>query len=458
MATPRKGSGKKRAPWRGEGSRRAIVLHPDIRIRGGDDGLKRTPAARLEEAVGLAHAIDLEIVHAESIKVDKPKPGTLFGMGVIERFRDLAEALEVELIVVDGPLSPVQQRNLERELDSKVIDRTGLILEIFGARANTREGTLQVELAALSYQRSRLVRSWTHLERQRGGLGFIGGPGESQIELDRRLIDERIAKLKRELDQVKRTRSLHRESRRKVPYPIVALVGYTNAGKSTLFNRLTKAEVLAQDMLFATLDPTMRSIALPSGAKIILSDTVGFISDLPTDLVAAFRATLEEVISADLILHVRDAANEDTEIQKKDVEAVLESLGRPDAGDRIEVMNKIDMLDGNERAAVLSRAVRDDNVIAVSAVTGENCETLCKLVDVRISAQNEPLEVLIPHEDGARLAWLYRHGDVQTREEREDGIFVRVMMPAYSRDRYLKLYEPGEGDASSEAPAGTTQT
>jgi len=289
-------------------------------------------------------------------------------------------------------------------------------------------------------------------------LGFIGGPGESQIELDRRLIDERIAKLKRELDQVKRTRSLHRESRRKVPYPIVALVGYTNAGKSTLFNRLTKAEVLAQDMLFATLDPTMRSIALPSGAKIILSDTVGFISDLPTDLVAAFRATLEEVISADLILHVRDAANEDTEIQKKDVEAVLESLGRPDAGDRIEVMNKIDMLDGNERAAVLSRAVRDDNVIAVSAVTGENCETLCKLVDVRISAQNEPLEVLIPHEDGARLAWLYRHGDVQTREEREDGIFVRVMMPAYSRDRYLKLYEPGEEDTSSEAPTGTTQT
>ncbi len=458
MATPRKGSGKKRAPLRGEGSRRTIVLHPDIRVRGADDGPKRTTAARLEEAVGLAHAIDLEIVHAESIKVDKPKPGTLFGMGVIERFKDLAEALEVELIVVDGPLSPVQQRNLERELESKVIDRTGLILEIFGARANTREGTLQVELAALSYQRSRLVRSWTHLERQRGGLGFIGGPGESQIELDRRLIDERIAKLKRELDQVKRTRSLHRESRSKVPYPIVALVGYTNAGKSTLFNRLTNAEVLAQDMLFATLDPTMRSIELPSGAKVILSDTVGFISDLPTDLVAAFRATLEEVISADLILHVRDAANEDTEIQKTDVEAVLESLGRPDAGDRIEVMNKIDMLAGDERAAVLARAVRDDNVIAVSAVTGENCEPLCKLIDVRISAQNEPLEVLIPHEDGAQLAWLYRHGDVQVRDDREDGTYVRVMMPVHSRDRYLKLYDREAGDAPARAPVDASQT
>ena len=450
MAAPRKGAGKKRAPWRGEGSRRTIVLHPDIRIHGGDGLPKRAPAARLEEAIGLAHAIDLDVVHAEAIKVDKPKPGTLFGMGVIERFHDLSEGLEVELFVVDGPLSPVQQRNLERELGSKVIDRTGLILEIFGARANTREGTLQVELAALSYQRSRLVRSWTHLERQRGGLGFIGGPGESQIELDRRLIDERIAKLKRELEQVKRTRALHRESRRKVPYPIVALVGYTNAGKSTLFNRLTKAEVLAQDMLFATLDPTMRSIELPSGAKVILSDTVGFISDLPTDLVAAFRATLEEVISADLILHVRDAANEDTEIQKTDVEAVLESLGRPDAGDRVEVMNKIDMLGTEDRAAVLSRAVRDENVIAVSAVTGENCDSLCKLVDARLSAQNEPVEVLVPHEDGAQLAWLYRHGDVQRREDRDDGVFVRVTMPSHERDRYLKLYN---GDASVSVPA-----
>lgn len=457
MAAPRKGAGKKRAPWRGEGSRRTIVLHPDIRIHGDDGAPKRSPAARLEEAVGLAHAIDLEIVHSESIKVDKPKPGTLFGMGVIERFRDLSDALEVELIVVDGPLSPVQQRNLEREFGSKVIDRTGLILEIFGARANTREGTLQVELAALSYQRSRLVRSWTHLERQRGGLGFIGGPGESQIELDRRLIDERIAKLKRELEQVKRTRALHRESRRKVPYPIVALVGYTNAGKSTLFNRLTNAEVLAQDMLFATLDPTMRSIALPSGAKVILSDTVGFISDLPTDLVAAFRATLEEVISADLILHVRDAANEDTEIQKTDVEAVLSSLGRPDAGDRVEVLNKIDMLGGNERSAVLSRAARNDNIIAVSAVSGENCESLCKLVDDRLSAQNEPIETLVPSEDGAQLAWLYRHGDVQQREDRDDGVFVRVMMPAHERDRYLKLYKEGGSDTVPAASAGTEQ-
>ena len=437
MPAPRKGAGKKRAPWRGEGSRRTVVLHPDIRVRG-QPVARRSAASRLEEAIGLSQAIDLDIVHAEAVRIDKPRPSTLFGGGVIDRFHQFAEAEEIELIVVDGQLTPVQQRNLERALGSKVIDRTGLILEIFGARANTREGTLQVELAALSYQRSRLVRSWTHLERQRGGLGFIGGPGESQIELDRRLIDERIAKLKRELEQVKRTRALHRSARQKVPYPVVALVGYTNAGKSTLFNRLTKADVLAKDMLFATLDPTMRAIDLPSGAKVILSDTVGFISDLPTDLVAAFRATLEEVIAADLILHVRDAANEDTEVQKDDVENVLESLGRPDAGDRLEVLNKLDLLGDNERTAVFARAGRDDNVIALSAVSGQNCDRLSDLIDTRLAAQNEPLEVVVAYEDGATLAWLYRNADVQSREDREDGIFLKALLPKADRERFLK--------------------
>ena len=436
MPAPRKGAGKKRVPWRGEGSRRTVVLHPDIRVRG-QSVSRRSPVARVEEAVGLAHAIDLDIVHAEAVRVDPPRPGTLFGGGVIERFADFAEAEEIELFVIDGALTPVQQRNLERKLGSKVIDRTGLILEIFGARANTREGTLQVELAALSYQRSRLVRSWTHLERQRGGLGFIGGPGESQIELDRRLIDERIAKLKRELDQVKRTRALHRAARKKVPYPVVALVGYTNAGKSTLFNRMTQSKVLAKDMLFATLDPTMRAVTLPSGAKAILSDTVGFISDLPTDLVAAFRATLEEVVSADLIVHVRDAANEDSEGQKEDVEGVLESLQRPDAGDRLEVLNKLDLLGDNERASVLARAARDDTVVALSAVTGDNCQRLNALIDERLAAHNETLEVTVAFDDGATLAWLYRHGDVRHREDREEGVFLEVLLPKADRDRFL---------------------
>jgi GTP-binding protein HflX len=307
---------------------RALVLHPDL---GPKHASGRSPEARLDEANGLALAINLEVVHGEVIALNRPRPATLFGQGVVERFAAFIEAEEVQIAVIDTALTPGQQRNLERAWHCKVIDRTGLILEIFGARARTKEGQLQVELASLTYQRSRLVRSWTHLERQRGGFGFLGGPGERQLEMDRRLITERIVRIKAELGQVKRTRELHRKARRRVPYPVVALVGYTNAGKSTLFNRLTRSEVFAEDLLFATLDPTMRRVELPSGHEIILSDTVGFISQLPTDLVAAFRATLEEVTGADLILHVRDVAHPDSDAQRADVQEVLRNLGLDDA-------------------------------------------------------------------------------------------------------------------------------
>ncbi|MDD9926251.1 MAG: GTPase HflX, partial [Rhodospirillaceae bacterium] len=328
----------------------------------------------MAECVSLAKAIELEVAHSETVTIARVRPSTLFGSGVVERFADLIKALEIDIVIVNAPLTPVQQRNLERDLHAKVIDRTGLILEIFGARARTHEGVLQVELAALSYQRSRLVRSWTHLERQRGGFGFMGGPGESQIEIDRRLIDQRISKLKRQLETVRRTRTLHRKARKKVPYPIVALVGYTNAGKSTLFNRLTGSQVFAKDLLFATLDPTMRKLDLPSGRKIILSDTVGFISDLPTMLVAAFRATLEEVREADIIVHVRDIAHPESAEQKDDVEAVLLELGFEDAPRTIEVLNKIDLLDAEERAAVVERARRNVAIVPLSAISGEGCE------------------------------------------------------------------------------------
>jgi GTPase len=348
-------------------------------------------------------------------------PSTLLGKGSVETICETVAERTIGLVVVDGALSPVQQRNLERAWKTKVIDRTGLILEIFGARARTHEGRLQVELAALSYQRSRLVRSWTHLERQRGGFGFLGGPGESQLEIDRRLIGERIGKLKRELEDVKRTRALHREARKRVPYPVVALVGYTNAGKSTLFNRLTSAKVGAENMLFATLDPTMRRLDLPSGKTVIFSDTVGFISDLPTHLVAAFRATLEEVTEADIVVHVRDAHHPDSAAQRADVLTVLSDLGLAQLVESglIEVLNKIDLLDPDTRQTLINQTLRNEEVVALSAATGEGCDGLLALIAARLDSTARPVRIDVPLTDGKTLAWIYARGEVLGR--RDDG-------------------------------------
>ncbi|HEY7991472.1 MAG TPA: GTPase HflX [Stellaceae bacterium] len=403
------------------------MLHPYLRARetaGADDAV-RSPQARLEEAIGLAAAIELRVVHAAALPVRQWRPSTLIGEGAVETLAKIVAEKSVQVAVIDAVVTPVQQRNLETAWKCKVIDRTGLILEIFGERARTHEGRLQVELAALTYQRSRLVRSWTHLERQRGGFGFTGGPGETQLELDRRLIGDRIVKLKRDIEGVKRTRGLQRAARKRVPYPAVALVGYTNAGKSTLFNRLTRASVTAADQLFATLDPTVRQIELPSGRKAILSDTVGFISDLPTQLVAAFRATLEEVTEADLIVHVRDLNHPDSEAQRADVHAVLEELG---LGDKllhgtIEALNKIDLLD-DERRAALTRQLRRNGAateaVAVSAVTGEGMDDLLALIDARMSHDRDVVELDVPMSDGADLAWLYAHGEVLRRTDDEN--------------------------------------
>ena len=422
----------------GDHTGRALVLNPVYR---GGPGEGRDPASRLEECVSLAQAIDLEVEHAETVTIPRVRPATLLGKGLVDRFTDLVAALEIGIVIVNAPLTPVQQRNLERALKTKVIDRTGLILEIFGARARTHEGVLQVELAALSYQRSRLVRSWTHLERQRGGLGFMGGPGESQIEIDRRLIDQRIDKLKKQLETVRRTRSLHRTARKRVPYPIVALVGYTNAGKSTLFNRLTGAKVYAQDQLFATLDPTMRKLDLPAGRTIILSDTVGFISDLPTTLVAAFRATLEEVREADLIVHVRDISHPETDEQKEDVEAVLHELGFDEEPKTVEVLNKIDLLDPEARSAVVERARRNVAVVPVSAVTGEGCEALLDCFEAELSQGSRVIELVLHGSEGAALAWLYEHGTVMDKQVGEDGaLLLSVVLDQADEARFRSRF------------------
>ena len=394
----------------------------------------RSPEARLDEAVGLARAIDLSVVSSGIVALSDIRPATFIGKGKVEEIAGLVKTEDAGIVVMDCALSPVQQRNLEKAWCAKVVDRTGLILEIFGRRARTREGALQVELAHLTYQKSRLVRTWTHLERQRGGFGFLGGPGETQIESDRRMIEERIARIEAELEKVKRTRKLHRDSRKRVPYPIVALVGYTNAGKSTLFNRMSRASVLSADMLFATLDPTLRAVELPQGLRIILSDTVGFISDLPTMLVAAFRATLEEVIEADLILHVRDVSHADAEAQSLDVEQVLKQLGiAPHDGARLlEVWNKIDRLDRDAGISLRNRAERkpaERHPVLVSALSGEGMDRLATEIEARLAARRVTLDLVIDAADGAGVSWLHRHTEVMTKVLRNDGalaITVRV--------------------------------
>jgi len=427
------------------------VLVPDLKRPGGSNpdgsGAGRTaplhsPHDRLQEATGLAQAIDLDVRDSILVPVATPRPATLFGSGKVESLKAMISADEIGLVIIDHPVSPIQQRNLERAWNTKVLDRTGLILEIFGRRARTREGRLQVELAHLSYQKSRLVRTWTHLERQRGGYGFLGGPGEAQIELDRRMIDERIMAIRKELEVVVRTRELHRQGRRRVPYPVVAIVGYTNAGKSTLFNRITGASVFAKHQLFATLDPTMREVRLRSGRRIILSDTVGFISDLPTMLVAAFRATLEEVIEADLILHVRDISHAETDSQARDVEAVLTDLGIDTlAADApiLEVWNKVDLLSEvtREQAASAARWAEHPPVL-VSAATGEGIDSLLTEIDARLGKGDSILELVIPAHEGRLINWLYEEAEVLDREALDSGdVRAKVRIAAEKKQRLL---------------------
>jgi GTP-binding protein HflX len=428
------------------------VLVPDLKRAartGGEQngGQARTaplhsPRDRLHEATGLAEAIDLNVIDSMLVPVATPRPATLFGTGKVESLKALIAAHDIELVIIDHPVSPIQQRNLEKAWNTKVLDRTGLILEIFGRRARTKEGRLQVELAHLSYQKSRLVRTWTHLERQRGGYGFLGGPGEAQIELDRRMIDERIIAIRKDLEVVVRTRELHRQGRRRVPYPVVAIVGYTNAGKSTLFNRITGADVFAKHQLFATLDPTMREVRLRSGRRIILSDTVGFISDLPTMLVAAFRATLEEVIEADLILHVRDIAHLESDSQARDVEAVLTDLGIDTLAAEapiLEVWNKIDLLSGPTREEAVSAARFADRPPAlVSAATGEGIDGLLAEIDKRLGRGDAVVELVIPAHEGRLINWLYEEAEVLAREALDNGeTRARVRVAAEKKERLL---------------------
>ena len=415
---------------------RAWVLHPEIK----SDNDRRNPGPALAEAVALAEALPhLEVNGATIVPLRTVSAGMLFGSGKIEELKREFDDAEIELVLVDGKVTPVQQRNLEKEWGVKLLYRTGLILEIFSDRAATREGVLQVEMAALNYQRTRLVRAWTHLERQRGGLGFVGGPGETQIESDRRAIDDQLVRLRRQLDKVVKTRALHRAARAKVPYPIVALVGYTNAGKSTVFNRLTGADVMAKDMLFATLDPTMRSLVLPDGPEIILSDTVGFISDLPTELVAAFRATLEEVLAADIICHVRDISHAESEEQARNVREILTSLGVPKDTRSFEVWNKLDLLDDDRANAVRARAQRDPDVLAISAISGEGMDNLQAVIAEALQGAVREAELTLGFADGKKRAWLFAQEIVTDEKQTEEGFVVTVRWSSEQESQFHRI-------------------